>query len=244
MSARHATRRRHSVGSFVALSLVVLVALGGGGYALLHSRWLSATTVSVRGARHESVHAVEVAAGLAGGPPLVSVDPGAISRRLEQQFPWVLGARVVRQWPHTVTITITERHAVAEVAVRRGTWELVDATGRRLGAPGRGEVLPKLAYTTPGGATASGPLPAIAAPGLEVASTLPPAFSSQVAVIQVAPDGWVTLRLDSPVSFVLGPANDLYQKYQDVASVIENATLHVGDVVDVSVPKVLAVTGP
>jgi hypothetical protein len=65
-----------------------------------------------------------------------------------------------------------------------------------------------------------------------------------VADVQVAADGWVTLQLDSPVSFVLGPANDLYQKYEDVASVIARATLHVGDVVDVSVPQALTVSGP
>jgi len=43
---------------------------------------------------------------------------------------------------------------------------------------------------------------------------------------------------------VLGPASDLSQKYEDVASVIARTTLHVGDVVDVSVPQAMTVSGP
>jgi len=62
--------------------------------------------------------------------------------------------------------------------------------------------------------------------------------------VQVNRVGWVTLHLDTPVSFVLGPASDLSQKYEDVASVIARTTLHIGDVVDVSVPQAMTVTGP
>ena len=53
----------------------------------------------------------------------------------------------------------------------------------------------------------------------------------------------MTLHLATPVSFVLGPASDLGAKYEDVASVIAHTTLHVGDVVDVSVPQAMTVTG-
>ncbi len=247
MTPRHAQApRRHPLALVAMLSVGVLLVVGLGGFALLHSRLFSATTVTVVGARHESARAVAEVAGLAGSPPLVSINPGAIAQRLESHFPWVLTASVARHWPHSVTISIKERHAVAEVSSGPGTWELVDATGRRLGPPGRGEALPRLTFATPPGETyAPGlALPAAAVPGLVVASTLPPAFASQVSVVQVASDGWVTLRLVSPVSFVLGPANDLYQKYEDVASVIARATLHVGDVVDVSIPGTLTVTGP
>jgi hypothetical protein len=52
------------------------------------------------------------------------------------------------------------------------------------------------------------------------------------------------LELSSPVSFVLGPADQLGAKYEDVASVIASTTMHAGDVIDVSVPQAMTVTGP
>ena len=93
-------------------------------------------------------------------------------------------------------------------------------------------------------AASTSTLAAAAVPGLLVAATLPPAFKAQVAVVQVSTAGWVTLHLTSPVSFVLGPASNLGAKYEDVAAVIARTTLHVGDVVDVSVPQAMTVTGP
>jgi cell division protein FtsQ len=246
----HASRtprsRRSSWMLGAVAALVVLVAAAGGADAALHSRLFAANHVNVIGARHESLPAIERVAGLADAPPMLSVNPAAISSRLEATFPWVQRATVSMSWPHTVSISITERQAVAEVRTKSGLLELVDITGRRLGPPGRGETLPILAVPSASTAVASAPsgLPAVAEPGLVVASTLPVAFKWQVAVVEVNALGWVTLELTSPVSFVLGPADDLGAKYEDVASVIASTTLHAGDVIDVSVPQAMTVTGP
>jgi cell division protein FtsQ len=224
----------------------VVVGLGAAGYAALHSRLLAATTVSVTGERHESAHQVLDASGLAQAPSMLSVDPGLVAARVERTFPWVATATVVKHWPHTVSIAVTERTAVAEVPGPRATMVLVDVTGRRLGPAAPGEVLPHLEYAAAPGAPSASPaaLSSAAVPGLLVAATLPPAFKSQVAVVQVNAAGWVTLHLTTPVSFVLGPASNLGAKYEDVAAVIARTTLHVGDVVDVSVPQAMTVTGP
>jgi hypothetical protein len=50
--------------------------------------------------------------------------------------------------------------------------------------------------------------------------------------------------MTSPVSFVLGEPTELHQKFVAIASVIAHSTLVAGDVVDVSVPDELAVSGP
>jgi cell division protein FtsQ len=244
--ASHTARPRRSSWLLgVVAAVVVLGAAAGGADAALHSRLFSATHVSVVGARHESVAAVERAAGLNGSPPMLDVDPATIASKLEAAFPWVQRAQVTMSWPHSVTISITERRAVAEIRTKLGYLELVDVTGRRLGPARPGQSLPLLEAPSARAAVEAAPvLPAIAEPGLVVASTLPAAFRWQVAVIDVDAEGWVTLDLSSPVSFVLGPAAQLHAKYEDVASVIASTTLHAGDVIDVSVPQAMTVTGP
>ncbi len=241
---RRPRRRRWLVVTLV--TLVVLAGLSVAGYAALHSRLLAATTVDVTGARHETPHQLIDAGGLAGAPSMLSVDPGTVARRIEVTFPWVLSVAVTKHWPHTVAIAVTERTAVAEVPGPHGSSVLVDVTGRRLGPTAPHQVLPRLEYAAAPGQPAASPttLASAAVPGLLVAATLPPAFKAQVAVIQVNTAGWVTLHLTTPVSFVLGPASNLGAKYEDVAAVIARTTLHVGDVVDVSVPQAMTVTGP
>jgi cell division protein FtsQ len=242
---RHVRRPRRLVIG-IAVTLVVLLGLSAAGYALLHSRLLAASTVNISGERHETPHQVLDASGLAGAPSMLSVDPGLVAQREERTFPWVASVTVVKHWPHTVSIAVSERTAVAEVPGPKGTTVLVDVTGRRLGPSAPNQVLPRLEYAAAPGEPAATPLTLAnaAVPGLLVAATLPPAFKAQVAVIQVNTAGWVTLHLTTPVSFVLGPASNLGAKYEDVAAVIARTTLHVGDVVDVSVPQAMTVTGP
>jgi hypothetical protein len=50
--------------------------------------------------------------------------------------------------------------------------------------------------------------------------------------------------MTTPVTFVLGEPTELRQKFVAIASVIAHSTLVPGDVVDVSVPDELAVSGP
>jgi len=236
-------RRRWLVAATVTVG--ALVGVSAAGYAALHSRLLAATTVIVTGERHETPHQLIDASGLASAPSMLSVDPGLIAARVERTFPWVASVTVTQHWPHTVSMAVTERKAVAEVLGAHGALVLVDVSGRRLGPAAPREVLPRLEYApAPGEVASSSTLSTAAVPGLLVAATLPPAFATQVAVIQVSASGWVTLHLTTPVSFVLGPASDLGAKYEDVAAVIARTTLHVGDVVDVSVPQAMTVTGP
>jgi hypothetical protein len=80
--------------------------------------------------------------------------------------------------------------------------------------------------------------------GLEVASTLPPSFVAQVTAVTVEPGGWVQLSMTTPIEVDIGTATQLPAKYEAVSSILAGATLHAGDVIDVSVPDAPTVTGP
>jgi hypothetical protein len=42
----------------------------------------------------------------------------------------------------------------------------------------------------------------------------------------------------------IGDASQLQAKYEDVSAALAGATLHDGDIIDVSVPGAMSVTGP
>ena len=235
---RGRTRRRR----LVVVSLVVLTVLTVGALLLLHSPVFGARVVTVKGSVHTPPAEVIAVAGLAGHPPLIDMDPGQSAARLER-LPWIRTATVNRQWPDGVSVTITERVPVAVVATAGGRWLVVDAEGRVVETVASAPAgLVHLSLTGhPSGAP--GWLSRQAAPALAVAATLPKAFVGQVDQVATGRQGNVTLTLDQSLTVSVGPPVDLKQKYEDVAAILAGATLHPGDVIDVTVPGAPAV-GP
>ncbi len=240
---RKVGRSRFRIPMWIAAGIAGLVLLGIGSWALLHTRWFSATSVSVKGATHESSTQVVAAAGLSAAPPLVSIDTTTAAQGVEK-LAWVKTAKVELAWPHSVKISVTERRAVAAMA-SGATWLLVDGQGRIL------QVMDQKPFNQPvielasmGTTSVGSYLGNEAIPAALVAGTLPPAFRSQVAAVVGHKDGTVTLKLTTPVTVELGQATDLKAKYTDIASVIAGATLHPGDVLDVSVPQAPTISGP
>jgi cell division protein FtsQ len=156
-------------------------------------------------------------AGLAGETPMIDVDAAEDARRVEE-LPWADTARVVRQWPATVVISVTARRAVARVArVAAHPADgvaLLDATGRVLAlegpspAPGAADGLPLLgSLGVPGAAgtwiagtpgaprsdPAGGPGSAGPAPDatevLAAAAALPGSLATRISSIEVGPSG-------------------------------------------------------
>lgn len=208
---------------------------------VLHESYFRVQHVTFVGLRHESRGAALAATGLGARPPMIDVSAAAVRHDLDV-FPWIDHVTLVKHWPNTVVVDVEEARAVAVAFDARHQLQYVSAAGRDLGpAPARAD-LPTLTYLDPRAST--WPFAHAGRAGAYVASRLPRAFSSQVSVVTVDAKGDVTLRLTTPVTFVLGPATGLHAKFVAVASVIAHYTLVPGDVVDVTVPDELAVTPP
>jgi cell division septal protein FtsQ len=221
-------RRLRLVGGIVA-AVVVLFGI----WSLLHSSLFSARAVTVVGATHEStaqidVHTVAAASGL-------------------ERLPWVRSASVSVHWPDGVRVEVTEQVPQLVMSLSGGRWAELSGAGR---------VLAIVAERPAGLLLVSGPL-AAGAPGsslgasdqigLKVAATLPVSFRAQVTAVTVEPassGAWVQLTMTTPVLVDIGDATQLRAKYEDVTALLAHATLHNGDIIDVSVPKAPTVTGP
>jgi cell division septal protein FtsQ len=230
--------RRRLVIASVALGVAALVV---GGWFLVHTPLFSARSVSVTGNLHESAAQVVDQAGLASHPPLLDVDAGTAAARLEQ-LPWVRSATVHVSWPDGVHIAVTEETARFTASTPDGKWESLSNDGRVLGESAtRPPGLLLLTVPEPPGDPGT-ELSTKDAPGLRVASSLPASFVAQVTAVTVEPAGWVQLALTTPVVVDIGNAAELAAKYEDVSSILAGASLHNGDVIDVSVPDAPTVT--
>ncbi len=234
---RQQGRRRLRVLTIGLIGTAVVV----GGWFLLHSPVFAARSVTVTGAVHESAAQVVDQAGLASRPPLLDVDAGAAAAAIER-MPWVRTASVRVSWPDGVHIAVTEEIARFAVGAAGGQWDTLSTDGRVLSvSPARPPGLLLLSVPRAPGAPGT-VLPALDAPGLVVASTLPASFAAQVSAVTVEPAGWVRLALTTPIAVNIGTPTQLTAKYEDVSSILAGATLHDGDVIDVSVPGAPTVT--
>jgi len=226
--------------------IIAGVALGAaallvGGWFLVHTPLFSARSVTVTGNLHETAAEVVTQAGLADRPPLLDVNAGAAAARLEE-LPWVRTATVHVSWPDGVHIAVTEETARFTVATPAGKWESLSNDGRVLGeSTTRPPGLLLLTVPEPPGEPGT-VLSTKDAPGLRVASSLPTSFVGQVTAVTVEPAGWVQLALTTPIVVDIGTTAELTAKYEDVSSILAGATLHNGDVIDVSVPDAPTVT--
>jgi cell division septal protein FtsQ len=224
--------RRRLIIAGAALGLFALLV---GGWFILHAALFSARSVTVTGNVHETAAAVVAQAGLAGQPPLLDVDAGEAAARL-RKLPWVRSATVHVSWPDGVHIAVTEETPRFIASTAAGTWETLSDDGRVLAASAtRPPGLLTLTVPAPPGAPGT-VLPPKDASGLLVATTLPASFAAQVTAVTVEPAGWVQLVLTTPIVVDIGTATQLTAKYEDVSSILAGATLHNGDVIDVSVP--------
>ena len=59
----------------------------------------------------------------------------------------------------------------------------------------------------------------------------------------VAADGSISMALDSGITVLFGTDADRTAKYEDLAAVLANGTLHATSTIDVSVPESPTVSG-
>ncbi|HUC38026.1 MAG TPA: FtsQ-type POTRA domain-containing protein [Acidimicrobiales bacterium] len=229
-------RRRGRRRLWVILAVLVVLLGGSGAFLMLHSGLFSARHVTVTGAQHTSAATVEEVAGVARHPPLVDVDPGLASSRLER-LPWISVAVVDRVWPDSVRIHVTERVPVATLPSSSGSVALVDGTGRVLAdvpsAPG-GTV--PLSVGEPARSPGS-VLGLVARNALSVIVDLPAQLRAQVRGVAAGGPSGVVLDLAGGEQAVLGPRDQLPAKFEALESLIAANALAGPEVVDLTVPN-------
>lgn len=219
-------RRRRLAALLVGLLL--LAGLGLGARVALYDMGLF-DVEQVRVAGTVTVPEAEVldAAAVTSGGPLAAVDTAAVAARVAR-LPAVDVVHVGRSWPHTVTVTLTERVAVATVSTAQGP-ALVDRNGvvyRGVAGPG----LPRL--TT---APRTGDPATVAA--VAVLTALPDAVRAQVetvgaTVASPGAPGQVTLRLSEGKEIRWGTPDRAAEKVIALTALLTQP----GTVYDVSSP--------
>ncbi len=223
---RDAGRRRFRRLLVVVAALSVATAAVG----TLFSPLLAVHRIVVRGAGPDAA-AVQHAAGIATGAPIVFVDTGAAAAAV-RRVPWVASARVSRELPTTVTVTVTARAPVAWVSVAPGVVSIVDGHGVVMAHATRPPAgLPQLGGVTRAALVGGRILPT--APAV-AAAALGPALRLRVTAVALGPDGLIAAVLGGPqVRF--GDTTALTAKAQAATAVL-GALVHPATYVDVSVP--------
>jgi cell division protein FtsQ len=198
--------------AFFALAGAAIIA--GAGWALLGDRVFVVRSVAVTGTHLVSTAQVIAAADVPVGTPLMRVNPGAVTRRVET-IPQVASVTVAENWPDHLTIAIIERVPVLAVRVPDGGYALLDPSG----------VLVRSAKTRPAG------LPLFATslhaealrgdPGLACAAAvlteLTPALASTVTTVTVsAASQQVTLIMDGGRTVVWGAPGNAADKDREL----------------------------
>ncbi|MFI5053755.1 MAG: cell division protein FtsQ/DivIB, partial [Acidimicrobiia bacterium] len=227
VAARRAEGRRRLRVLLVLVSVTVVVVLAWG---VTLSPLLDVDHIVVKGTSHTTAGQVESAGGIHPGDPLAWLDTSGAVARIEA-LPYVRTARVQREWPDAVKISVTERVPVAwvEGGKRRA---LVDGSGRVLESVADPPVgMPQLAgmATVPDAGRSVAPVV-----GARVAAALG-SLAAGVRSITVT-DAGVSLLLTSGPEVRLGDPTRVGVKVRAAAAVIaalKGTELHY---VDVSVP--------
>jgi cell division septal protein FtsQ len=133
----------------MVVAAVAVVVLTGLGVGALYSPLLNVRNIRISAPASVPPRQLLAIAGLSRPRPLVDIDTGQVAARLDA-VPTLGAARVTKQWPATLSISVVTRTPVAVVAravpaeARPGTpatslpatsspgWATVDATGRVL----------------------------------------------------------------------------------------------------------------
>lgn len=221
----------------VLIGITAVIALGCGGWAATDSVLLDLDRVVVEGGVHTAADEVRFASGLRRGEPMLDIDEAAADRGVEA-LPWVLEARVRRQWPGQVRISLIEREPVA-VTEAPGALALIDRSGRVLEwAPAPPPGLPVLTGLPPAGPPGT-TLGVDGVATLQVAVALPAELRAHTAGLAPAPGsgGEVELRLNPEGMVRLGPPDDLDAKFTAIRAVLAQADLRNLAVLDVRRPE-------
>jgi cell division protein FtsQ len=239
--------RRRS-GRLLVLKIVVGVVLIGatvvlGGKWLLHQSIFRVQHVALTGEAHETAAEILSVTHLDAHPAMIDLSATTVQRELGA-YPWIGSISLTKRWPNTVDLAVHEVAAVAVAFDAQHVLRFVSAGGRDLSSAPLSTNMPTLVTTPASLAATAWPFEGRESSAAVVASQLPAAFASQVSQVIVDAQGNVTLQMTTPIKFFLGPTSNLNAKFVAVAASIAHGTFVAGDIVDVTTPSELSVTGP
>jgi cell division protein FtsQ len=205
----------------------------GAGWALLGNRLLVVRSVSVTGTHLLAPAQVIQAADVPVGTPLLSVDAGSVTRRVEA-LRQVASVTVSRDWPDHLAITVTERVPVVAVKMAGGGYDQVDKSGVVVRwAKARPASLPLLTTSLTGSALSGSPEVGAAA---GVLAELQPWLAKQVTAVKAAAVAvgteQVTLSLRDGKTVQWGGTDNAAQKNRELAVLLPGGARYI----DVSAP--------
>jgi cell division protein FtsQ len=224
---REAGRRR------LRILLVVSCVLSAAGiaYLVVMSPILDVDQIAITGAHHVSPAQLRAAARVRRGDHLLLVDAGAIARRVER-IPWVRSAKVDRDFPGTLRITVTEYTPAAYV--RAGDAVMLVAAN--------GHVIARASHAPAGTVEIRGVRRAPAAGGVlapsdaaGIVSHLPAPLARQVVAVDVSGSG-VALDLSAGGEIRLGDTSNLVAKAASAQAVLDHLAGTPFSYIDVSTP--------
>ncbi|MGD0373983.1 MAG: FtsQ-type POTRA domain-containing protein [Streptosporangiaceae bacterium] len=218
---------------FVFAAVAIVAGLA---WALLGSSLLVVRSVQVTGERQVSRAEVLQAAGIRLGTPLIRVNTTKVARRVEQ-LTQVQSAKVSRDWPDKVVISVQERSPALAVAMQGG-FGLIDGFGVVVREEARKPpAMPLLTAPVPGAGTSLRGSPAVRA-AVAVVRELPAQLRHRVKSVSAPSATAVTLQLTRGITILWGGSDRPAAKVSEL-SILMRAHASYYDVSDPSV----AVTG-
>jgi cell division protein FtsQ len=209
-------------------------------WALLGDRLFVVRSVTVTGTHLVTSARVIAAAEVPLGTPLVRVNAGAVTQRVEA-IRQVASATVTKDWPDHLAIVVTERVPAVAVRMAGGGYDLVDPTGTIVRwTTTRPAKLPRLTTALTGSALRGDPGVTAAA---DVLAELDASLTREIASVSVTQvltgDGdsvvtaqQVTLSLRDGKTVVWGDPTDAAQKNREVTILLRGSVRYL----DVSAP--------
>ncbi len=233
-SLRHvmARARRHRLRSSVPLlvSVLVVLALVVAMLVVYRTSVLAVRDVRVLGAGSVPAEDIRRAAAVPAGVPLASVDLTAVARRVDR-LPQVRSARVTRDWPHSVLVTVTARTAVAAVPLG-ARYQLVDRGGvvfRTMSSRPAG--LPLLVVSRPG------PDSSATRSALQVLANLTTQLRTRLVRLEAPRSTRIRLVLRAGRTVVWGDSSHSARKAAAATALLGRS----GHTIDVSAPDLVTV---
>ena len=230
-------RRLHILATLAALALATAAAFG-----ISRTPLMDVDRIAIGGADADRSAEILKSAGLSTGMPMISADIEAAERSVAS-LPWVRSARVRRDWPATVRITVEPRVPVAAVPASGGRTALIDSHGYAIDwAPDAAEPADVTRVSVPF-AGRLGDIHTAADGPLAVVAAMPDDLRAWIRTVTLDPDNeHLGLQLSGGSTVILGEPDLLEDKMNAVRAVLAGTELECITEIDVTMPDLATVT--